>query len=123
MSDEQSRLKMAKVIGEGRVAGLQSIEIADAVLREAIEPEMIARIAAVAAAVGFQSGVSATEIAGLIVSVLAAQPEQINRFMSEGTELFLDGTIRAEGGCLTYMAQNGSLLSAADLRSMKGLQQ
>lgn len=62
-------------------------------------------------------------MAGLIVSFLAANPEHIGRFMDEGVELIVDGTIRPEAGCLTYTAQSGDLLSPTHLRTIKGLQQ
>lgn len=80
----------------------------------------IAKIAQVASAVAFQAGVSATELAGLIVSFLYANPEHTDRFMRDGTELFIDGTIRPERGSLTYTAINGRLLSPADLRASNG---
>lgn len=83
--------------------------------------EIINKIASVAAAVGWQSGVPATDIAGLIVSFLHANPEHVERFMAEGTELFIDGTIRTEFGSLTYLAGTGEILSPADLRDRKGM--
>jgi hypothetical protein len=85
--------------------------------------ELIEKIAQVSVAVGFQAGEPAMEIAGQIVSVLAANPENIDRFMAEGTELFLDGTFNAENGSLTYRAINGSILSPTALRRQKGSQQ
>lgn len=86
-------------------------------------PELIAKIAQVAAAVGFQAGVPALDIAGQMVSILAANPEHIDRFMVEGTELFLDGTFDYENGSLTYRAMNGAILSPSVLREKKGQQQ
>lgn len=82
--------------------------------------ECIDKIAKVASAVGFQAGVSASELAGLIVSFLYANPEHTERFIEEGTELFIDGTIRPEKGSLTYLAINGSIMSPADLRASNG---
>lgn len=82
---------------------------------------IIVKIAQVAAAIGWQAGVSATELAGQVVSFLAVNPEHIARFLAEGSELFIDGTIRTESGCLTYTAQSGALLSPADLRRAKGM--
>ncbi|WP_426235772.1 hypothetical protein [Pararhizobium sp. DWP1-1-3] len=84
---------------------------------------MIAKIAQVATAVGFQSGEPAMEIAGMIVSSLAANPENIDRFMAEGTELLLNGAVGFENGSLTYRANNGSILSPSVLRGKKGHQQ
>lgn len=85
--------------------------------------EAIMKVASVASSVGFQAGVPALEIAGLIISVLSANPEEIQRFMSEGTELFIDGTIQCEKGCLTYTAMNGEILSPDILRRAKGIEQ
>lgn len=84
---------------------------------------VISKIAQVATAVGFQSCEPAMEIAGQIVSILAANPEHIARFMVEGTELFLDGTFDYENGSLTYRAMNGLILSPSFLREKKGQQQ
>lgn len=78
------------------------------------------KIAEVSSAVGFQAGIPASDVAGLIVSFLYANPEHHDRFMVEGTELFIDGTIRPEAGSLTYRAQSGELLSPADLRARTG---
>ncbi|KQZ50129.1 hypothetical protein ASD54_12530 [Rhizobium sp. Root149] len=84
---------------------------------------MLTKIAQVATAVGFQAGEPAMEMAGQIVSVLAAKPEHIERFMVEGSGLFLDGTLNHENGSLTYRAVNGSILSPSVLREKKGQQQ
>lgn len=86
-------------------------------------PEILSRIAEVAAAVGFQAGEPAMELAGQIVSVLAGQPEHIERFMEQGTGLFLDGTFGIENGTLTYRAINGQILSPSVIREKKGTQQ
>lgn len=87
------------------------------------ERATVKRIAEVASVVAAQAGVGASETAGLIVSVLAANPEQTERFMAEGSELFIDGTIRPENGCLTHMAMNGQVVSPTRLRMMKGQSQ
>ncbi|MBY2986418.1 hypothetical protein HF280_18140 [Rhizobium leguminosarum] len=87
------------------------------------DTQVIAKIAKVAAAVGWQANEPAMEIAGMIVSALAANPEHIERFMAEGTELLLDGTLNFENGSLTYRANNGSILSPSFLREQKGRQQ
>ncbi|MDX1151229.1 hypothetical protein [Sinorhizobium medicae] len=76
---------------------------------------LVEKIAQVANAVGWQ--------AGQIVSVLAANPKHIERFMSEGAELFLDGTFNAENGCLTCRSMGGDVLSPSILRAKKGMQQ
>lgn len=85
--------------------------------------ETVKRIAEVAAAVGWQANAGASETAGLIVSVLAANPEHTERFMAEGSELFIDGTMRAENGCLSHFAMNGQIVSPTKLRMMKGQSQ
>lgn len=85
--------------------------------------DVVAKIAQVATAVGLQANEPAMEMAGQIVSVLAANPEHIDRFMAEGSELFLDGTLNHENGSLTYRAINGSILSPSVLREKKGQQQ
>ena len=85
--------------------------------------EFIARCAQVANAVGWQAGVGASETAGHIVSVLAAHPEQIERFMAEGSELFIDGTMRPENGSLTYLARNGKVTHPSVLRQAAGIEQ
>ncbi len=87
------------------------------------ERATVKRIAQVASEVAAQAGVGASETAGLIVSVLAANPEQTERFMAEGSELFIDGTIRPENGCLTHMAMNGQVVSPTRLRMMKSQSQ
>jgi hypothetical protein len=84
---------------------------------------IIAKIAQVSAAVGMQANEPAMEIAGMIVSSLAANPENIERFMAEGTELLLSGAISFDNGSLTYRANNGSILSPSVLREKKGQQQ
>lgn len=85
------------------------------------EVEAIKKIAEVASAVGFQAGVPAADVAGQLVSFLYANPEHVERFMREGTELFVDGTIQPEWGSLTYRAGNGEILSPADLRDRKDM--
>jgi hypothetical protein len=85
------------------------------------EHAIIWKIAEVSSAIGWQAGVDATGLAGLIVSFLAANPEEIERFMADGSELFIDGTIAAEKGCLNYTAINGELISPERLRTLKGI--
>lgn len=85
--------------------------------------DVISRIAQVASAVGLQANVGAMELAGQIVSVLYAHPNLIDRFMAEGTELFIDGTFDASNGSLTYRSIGGDVLSPTVLRQAKGSQQ
>lgn|GEM_PF-3007486 len=83
----------------------------------------VRRVAEVTTAVGFQAGEPAMELAGQIVSVLAAHPEQTDRFIANGSELFIDGTLNHENGSLTYRAMNGDILHPSVLREQKGMQQ
>ncbi|MFT2211465.1 hypothetical protein ACLJYM_06220 [Rhizobium giardinii] len=107
----------------------QAIDMVSAALSVQAEPvanaqeALIQKIAQIASAVGWQAGEPAMEIAGMIVSALAANPEHIDRFMAEGTELLLDRTLNLENGSLTYRALNGSILSPSVLREQKGQQQ
>lgn len=82
--------------------------------------DFINRVAEVATAVGWQAGVGAMELAGQIISCLHANPEHLERFMKEGSGLFIDRTFTFENGSLTYMAISGQVLSPADLRATKG---
>jgi hypothetical protein len=82
--------------------------------------DFIAKCAQVSETVGMLSGVGGMELAGQIVSVLSIHPEQVERFMREGAELFVDGTLDAKFGCLTYMAINGEVTSPSVLRAEKG---
>lgn len=68
---------------------------------------LISRIAECANAMGLQSGEPAIEIAGQVVSHLAAHPEHVDRFIEEGNELWIDGTISFNSGCLSYMCGDG----------------
>lgn len=85
--------------------------------------EFLVRVAEVATAVGWQAGVGASETAGHIISCLYASPEHLDRFMAEGSELFIDGTFAPENGSLTYLAINGQITSPETLRQNKGMQQ
>lgn len=82
--------------------------------------DFIRQVAEVSAAVAFQAGVGAMEIAGQIISVLYAHPEHIDRFMDEGSGLLIDGTLNPENGCLSYMAVDGVIRRPSDLRAHKG---
>lgn len=85
--------------------------------------EFLDRVAEVATAVGWQAGVGASETAGQIISCLYANPEHLERFMAEGSELFIDGTFNPENGSLSYLAINGEITSPAKLRQIRGTQQ
>lgn len=111
----------------GFVAGHASATAGDHIEFEEYRAQLakifIRRIAEIASGVGFQAGEPAMELAGQIVSVLAANPEHIDRFMHEGPELFIDGTMKVENGCLNYRAINGSIVSPSDLRKKMGIEQ
>lgn len=85
--------------------------------------QFLNKVAEVATAVGAHAGVGAMELAGQIMSGLQAQPEQIDRFMVEGAELFIDGTLNIENGSLTYQSISGTIQSPADMRKRLGVQQ
>lgn len=85
--------------------------------------DFIKHCAKVATAVGWQAGVGASETAGHIVSVLAAHPEHVDRFMREGSELFIDGTMRPENGSLTYLSIKGKVTNPSVLRQAVGIEQ
>jgi hypothetical protein len=84
---------------------------------------IVARIAQCAADLGWQAGEPAVELAGQMISVLAANPEQIERFMTDGGELWIDGTFNGENGSLTYRTMDGRILSPSDYRKLKGIEQ
>ena len=92
-------------------------------MSETTAAEFIRRCADVATATGVLAGVGAMELAGQIVSVLAANPEHIERFMAEGGELFIDGTLDPKNGSLTYLAINGNITSPSVLRDQKNMTQ
>lgn len=80
----------------------------------------VKRVAEVSTNVGFHAGEPALEMAGQIISVLAAHPEHTERFLEERGELFLDGTLAHENGSLTYRSQGGDILHPSVLRAQKG---
>lgn len=92
-------------------------------MAETTAREFVTKVAEVSAAIGWQSGTGAMEMAGQIISCLYANPDAIDRFMAEGTELLLDGTLAPENGALTYHAVDGNIYSPSDLRARKGKQQ
>lgn len=92
------------------------------VLRSSEAVALIRKIAEVSTAVGWQSGEPALEAAGQIVSVLAGYPEHVDRFMAEGSGLFIDGTLSPENGTLTYRSIGGDILHPSVLRKAKGME-
>lgn len=79
--------------------------------------QLIVKIAEVASSVAFQAGEPAMEIAGQILSVLAADPALADRFMQEGSELILDRTIDARKGRLSYRSIHGQIVDPVAARS------
>lgn len=89
------------------------------VKRQPTAAEAIQKIAEASEAVGFGAGEPATEIAGHLVSFLAANPVHIDRFMREGQELMIDGTFTFDQGNLTYRALDGTIRHPDELRAAK----
>lgn len=82
--------------------------------------ETIKRIAEIASAVAWQSGVGGMELAGQFVSILAAHPEWTEKFLKEGICAFDNGEwTKAELGCLSWRAVNGEITSPSQLRAHK----
>lgn len=79
------------------------------------EQRAIARIVNAARAIGFQAGVGGRETAGAIVSYLATSPDEIAPFIAgELSPLDFAGDWM-RGGCLTWHAVNGKVVSPEDL--------
>ncbi len=70
-------------------------------------------VAEIANTVGWQAGEPGMEIAGGIVSYLAAHPDDLDQFMIEGGEMFVSGRIDATKGALTWRGLNGNMMDAA----------
>lgn len=79
--------------------------------QEATPQRLIAVLANIAQTVGWQAGEAGCDIAGGIVSWLAAHPDQIDTFLTHGGEMFIDRTIKPEEGLLTWRAANGELMN------------
>jgi hypothetical protein len=85
--------------------------------------EFLNKVAEVANAIGFHAGVGGVETAGQIISCLYANPDALERFMAEGTELIFDQTISMQNGSLSWHASDGRLVSPSQYRERKGMQQ
>lgn len=85
--------------------------------------QVVARVAECAHAMAFQCGEPGVEIAGQTISFLATHPEHIDRFMDEGNELWIDGTITHTGGCLSFRCIDDKIRSAAEVRDLRKLTQ
>lgn len=77
-------------------------------LTEAAAAKVIARIAQVAHDIAWQAGVGAMETAGSIVSFLAANPQHIDDFMSDGGVMNWPAGWHARG-CLTWHGMDGKV--------------
>lgn len=85
--------------------------------------EFLNRVAEVSAAFADAAGVGGVETAGQIISCLAASPENLDRFMVDGAELILDGTIGIGLGGLSWHAADGRVVSPSEYRKRRGVQQ
>jgi len=74
--------------------------------------QTIAKIADCARVIGWQGGEPGMEIAGGIVSFLAAHPQHIDRFLKEPSAVMTDGTFDPHAGGLTWRAANGEMMDA-----------
>jgi hypothetical protein len=79
--------------------------------------ELLAQIASLASAIAYQSGTPSSELAGQMVSVLARDPTLIDRFMTDGSEMFLEGVFRPEVGCLSWYGQHGQIVTPQFMRA------
>ena len=104
-------------------AAIRAYEIADAMLAEGTKPDALAflsHVAKVSAAVGFQAGVGASEMAGAIISYLAAHPEELGAFMAGG---FFDlaggepGVRHHVEGCLSWQGMDGAVYYPEEVRA------
>lgn len=84
---------------------------------------LLKRIAECCEAMAFQSGGSGVDLAGHTLSHLASNPEHIPRYMLEGNELWIDGTITYFKGSLSFVCVDGVTRTASEVRRMKGDQQ
>lgn len=83
--------------------------------------QVIQKIAEVASINAAMANVGGCEMAGMIVSYLAAHPEKVDDFLLCGTSLMIDDErFHWRNGCLTWHANNGSIVSPAELREITG---
>lgn len=113
-------LRAATVSCTGKEITIQcdSHDVKDAIIGELCDPgrNLIQWIAEVAAAVGWQAGVGASETAGMIVSCLAARPDLVHRFLKDGSGLLVNGDIAPDHGCLTFHRLDGTVTTPEELR-------
>lgn len=82
--------------------------------------QLLAQIASLSEAIAFQSGTASSELAGQMVSVLARDPSLVARFMTDGSEMFLEGVFRPELGSLSWYSQNGQIVTPEFMREYLG---
>lgn len=66
-----------------------------------------------------KTGMPGIEVAGHVLSFLSANPDQIERYISEGNELFIDGTITFFNGCLSFACVDGKVRTADQVRQIR----
>lgn len=79
------------------------------------EQRAIARIVGAARAIGWQAGVGGRETAGAIVSYLATSPDEIAPFVAGELSPIDFAGDWMRGGCLTWHAVNGKVVSPEDV--------
>lgn len=82
--------------------------------------EFIERVAALAEQIAFQSGTASSELAGLMLSVISRDPSLLDRFMVDGSEMFLEGVFAPERGRLSWYGQNGQIVTPEFMRAHLG---
>jgi hypothetical protein len=93
-------------------------DVKDTIMDELCDPgrNLVQWIAEVSKAIGWQAGVGASEIAGMIISCLAARPDLVSRFLKDGAGLLVDGEIGPDHGYLTFHRQDGKVTTPQELR-------
>ncbi|MGN6064926.1 hypothetical protein [Brevundimonas diminuta] len=95
------------------VAERIALQVLAALQAASVTPrQTIALIADCANVIGWQAGEPGMEIAGGIVSFLAAHPQHIDRFLKEPSAVMTDGTFDPHTGGLTWRAANGEMMNA-----------
>lgn len=83
---------------------------------------LISQISEYSSVAASYAGIGACELAGMLVSVLSTHPELINPFMEDPSKTVMDNiaTFQWENGSLSWLAQNGDIVSPAELRAHLG---
>ena len=84
------------------------------------EQVVILKIARLAAAIAHQSGTASSELAGQMVSVLARDPSLVDRFLTDGSEMFLEGVFTPERGLLSWYGANNQIVTPEFMREHLG---